>query len=51
MTSWVVVCDVWYLEPQTVQPGETKPYDALLNMANKTIFYMKVIEHFFVNSN
>jgi len=23
MTSWAVVCDVWYLEPQTLQPGET----------------------------
>ncbi|KAL2651156.1 hypothetical protein R1flu_019284 [Riccia fluitans] len=23
MTSWAVVCDVWYLEPQTIQPGET----------------------------
>lgn len=22
MTSWAVVCDVWYLEPQTIQPGE-----------------------------
>jgi len=23
MTSWSVVCDVWYLEPQTIQPGES----------------------------
>ncbi|KAG0584516.1 hypothetical protein M758_3G215200 [Ceratodon purpureus] len=23
MTSWAVVCDVWYLEPQTIKPGET----------------------------
>ncbi|GBG80277.1 hypothetical protein CBR_g30644 [Chara braunii] len=23
MTSWAVVCDVWYLEPQNMQPGET----------------------------
>ncbi|KAJ7563973.1 hypothetical protein O6H91_03G132600 [Diphasiastrum complanatum] len=23
MTSWAVVCDVWYLEPQTIRPGET----------------------------
>ncbi|KAH9290540.1 hypothetical protein KI387_034657, partial [Taxus chinensis] len=23
MTSWAVVCDVWYLEPQTLQHGET----------------------------
>jgi hypothetical protein len=23
MTSWAVVCDVWYLEPQTLHPGET----------------------------
>jgi hypothetical protein len=23
MTSWAVVCDVWYLEPQYLQPGET----------------------------
>eukprot|EP00899_Mesostigma_viride_P000836 jgi/Mesvir1/10753/Mv13822-RA.1 len=23
MTSWAVVCDVWYLEPQTQQEGET----------------------------
>jgi 1-acyl-sn-glycerol-3-phosphate acyltransferase len=23
MTSWAVVCDVWYLEPQTLQKGET----------------------------
>lgn len=23
MTSWAVVCDVWYLEPQTLQPSET----------------------------
>ncbi|KAJ0010570.1 hypothetical protein Pint_34131 [Pistacia integerrima] len=23
MTSWAVVCDVWYLEPQTLKPGET----------------------------
>ncbi|MCL7031080.1 hypothetical protein MKW94_009606, partial [Papaver nudicaule] len=23
MTSWAVVCDVWYLEPQTLRPGET----------------------------
>eukprot|EP00455_Lapot_gusevi_P026456 TRINITY_DN2790_c0_g1_i5.p1 TRINITY_DN2790_c0_g1~~TRINITY_DN2790_c0_g1_i5.p1 ORF type:complete len:427 (+),score=161.31 TRINITY_DN2790_c0_g1_i5:32-1282(+) len=22
MTSWAVVCDVWYLEPQRIQPGE-----------------------------
>jgi len=22
LTSWAVVCDVWYLEPQTIQPGE-----------------------------
>ncbi|KAI7752129.1 hypothetical protein M8C21_031653 [Ambrosia artemisiifolia] len=23
MTSWAVVCDVWYLEPQNMKPGET----------------------------
>eukprot|EP01006_Ploeotia_vitrea_P041938 TRINITY_DN66588_c13_g2_i3.p1 TRINITY_DN66588_c13_g2~~TRINITY_DN66588_c13_g2_i3.p1 ORF type:complete len:383 (+),score=188.27 TRINITY_DN66588_c13_g2_i3:232-1380(+) len=23
MTSWAVVCDVWYLEPQTRRPGES----------------------------
>ncbi|KAB1207837.1 Glycerol-3-phosphate acyltransferase 3, partial [Morella rubra] len=23
MTSWAVVCDVWYLEPQHLKPGET----------------------------
>ncbi|KAL6561020.1 Glycerol-3-phosphate acyltransferase 9 [Orobanche gracilis] len=23
MTSWAVVCDVWYLEPQNLEPGET----------------------------
>ncbi|XP_020256489.1 glycerol-3-phosphate acyltransferase 3-like isoform X1 [Asparagus officinalis] len=23
MTSWAVVCDVWYLEPQFLRPGET----------------------------
>ncbi|KAK9755640.1 hypothetical protein RND81_01G040300 [Saponaria officinalis] len=23
MASWAVVCDVWYLEPQTLRPGET----------------------------
>eukprot|EP00250_Pteridium_aquilinum_P011554 c20148_g1_i2 orf=205-1350(-) len=23
MTSWAVVCEVWYLEPQTLQPPET----------------------------
>ncbi|ONK65916.1 uncharacterized protein A4U43_C06F2310 [Asparagus officinalis] len=23
MTSWAVVCDVWYLEPQYLKPGET----------------------------
>jgi len=23
MTSWAVVCDVWYLEPQTIKAGET----------------------------
>ncbi|WMV44026.1 hypothetical protein MTR67_037411 [Solanum verrucosum] len=23
MTSWAVVCDVWYLEPQNIRPGET----------------------------
>ena len=23
MTSWAVVCDVWYLEPQNIKPGET----------------------------
>ncbi|EFJ07412.1 hypothetical protein SELMODRAFT_133604 [Selaginella moellendorffii] len=23
MTSWAVVCDVWYLEPQTIRPNET----------------------------
>ncbi|KAF9684560.1 hypothetical protein SADUNF_Sadunf04G0130700 [Salix dunnii] len=23
MTSWAVVCDVWYLEPQNMRPGET----------------------------
>ena len=23
MTSWAVVCDVWYLEPQTIREGET----------------------------
>ncbi|CAM8899084.1 unnamed protein product [Rhodiola kirilowii] len=23
MTSWAVVCDVWYLEPQTMKPEET----------------------------
>jgi len=23
MTSWAVVCDVWYLEPQKIQPGES----------------------------
>ena len=51
MTSWVLVCDLWYLEPQNIQPDEAKTYDALLNMANKTMFYMKVIEHCFVNSN
>ncbi|MCH1922898.1 hypothetical protein L9G15_26155, partial [Shewanella sp. A3A] len=23
MTSWAVVCDVWYLEPQYLRDGET----------------------------
>ncbi|KAL9329032.1 hypothetical protein ACSQ67_004035 [Phaseolus vulgaris] len=23
MTSWAVVCDVWYLEPHNLKPGET----------------------------
>ncbi|EGC35520.1 hypothetical protein DICPUDRAFT_97873 [Dictyostelium purpureum] len=23
MTSWALVCDVWYLEPQTIRDGET----------------------------
>lgn len=23
MTSWAVVCEVWYLEPQTLREGET----------------------------
>ncbi|MQL79001.1 hypothetical protein Taro_011429 [Colocasia esculenta] len=23
MTSWAVVCDVWYLEPQFLKPGES----------------------------
>ncbi|KAF8112217.1 hypothetical protein N665_0065s0003 [Sinapis alba] len=23
MTSWAVVCEVWYLEPQTIRPDET----------------------------
>ncbi|KAG9150113.1 hypothetical protein Leryth_009695 [Lithospermum erythrorhizon] len=23
MTSWAVVCDVWYLEPKNLNPGET----------------------------
>ncbi|KAL6176323.1 hypothetical protein ACLB2K_052957 [Fragaria x ananassa] len=23
MTSWAVVCDVWYLEPENIMPGET----------------------------
>jgi len=23
MTSWSVVCDVWYLEPQVIQPGQS----------------------------
>ncbi|KYQ99849.1 putative lysophosphatidic acid acyltransferase [Tieghemostelium lacteum] len=23
MTSWALVCDVWYMEPQTMRPGET----------------------------
>ena len=23
MSSWALVCDVWYLEPQTMRPGET----------------------------
>jgi len=23
MTGWAVVCDVWYLTPQTIQPGES----------------------------
>ncbi|XP_043697548.1 glycerol-3-phosphate acyltransferase 9-like [Telopea speciosissima] len=23
MTSWAVVCNVWYLEPQNLRPGET----------------------------
>ncbi|CAJ1935761.1 unnamed protein product [Sphenostylis stenocarpa] len=23
MTAWAVVCDVWYLEPQNMKPGET----------------------------
>ncbi|KAL3701590.1 hypothetical protein R1sor_019612 [Riccia sorocarpa] len=23
MTAWAVVCDVWYLEPQTLRPGES----------------------------
>ncbi|KAI4370813.1 hypothetical protein MLD38_019121 [Melastoma candidum] len=23
MTSWAVVCDVWFLEPQNLRPGET----------------------------
>eukprot|EP00270_Netrium_digitus_P009440 TRINITY_DN2867_c0_g1_i1.p1 TRINITY_DN2867_c0_g1~~TRINITY_DN2867_c0_g1_i1.p1 ORF type:complete len:409 (+),score=94.78 TRINITY_DN2867_c0_g1_i1:152-1378(+) len=23
MTSWAVVCDVWYMEPQSIRPGET----------------------------
>ncbi|KAJ7524738.1 hypothetical protein O6H91_17G018600 [Diphasiastrum complanatum] len=23
MTSWAVVCDVWYMEPQNILPGET----------------------------
>ncbi|KAG4974296.1 hypothetical protein JHK87_031117 [Glycine soja] len=23
MTSWAVVCDVWWLEPQNLKPGES----------------------------
>ena len=23
MTSWCLICDVWYLKPQTIRPNET----------------------------
>ncbi|RYG52895.1 hypothetical protein EON67_00095 [archaeon] len=23
MTSWAVVCDVWFMDPQTIRPDET----------------------------
>ncbi|KVI04051.1 hypothetical protein Ccrd_017658 [Cynara cardunculus var. scolymus] len=34
MTSWAVVCDVWYLKPQNMKPGETPIEFADLKVRN-----------------
>jgi glycerol-3-phosphate O-acyltransferase 3/4 len=40
MTSWAVVCNVWYLEPQTVQPGESA--EDFANRVKVIILYRKL---------
>ena len=46
MTSWAVVCNVWYLELQYIKPGETalefaEGYVAL-NNSIRTISYFEI---------
>lgn len=48
MTSWAVVCDVWFLEPQTIQSGES-----VTDFASrvKVIFIFKLIIIYYQKGN
>ena len=53
MTSWAVVCDVWYLEPQNMKPGETaiefaERYVALSNGIKHFILFGNVMDMYFL---
>lgn len=47
MTSWAVVCDVWYLEPQNLKPGET-PIEFAERYVSFSRFIMVVRKHLYV---
>lgn len=45
MSSWAVVCDVWYLEPQTRRPDESAIEFAArvkVGFCHKDLFYISV---------
>ena len=48
MTSWAVVCDVWYLEPQFLRPGES-PIEFAERYIGKCYFFPSNWEFLFVN--
>ncbi len=54
MTSWAVVCDVWYLEPQTLHPGETpiefaERWASSENICNFAVIPYLICVHFVVS--